>query len=116
MRAAWTNELVFFQSAHEGEIVAKLEEAEAEGVGVILNAAAYTHTSIAIRDCLEAMRIPKIEVHLSNPDAREDFRKTNYIRAVMNGHVCGFGWYGYMLSLEAMKHLIDNNKEGSLNV
>lgn len=105
--AHWAGEVVFFQSAYEGALIEKAYEAHANGVGLILNAGAYTHTSIALHDCLESLTIPKIEVHISNPDARESFRKTNYIRPVTDGHICGFGWYGYILAVDAMRHLIE---------
>ncbi len=88
-----------FQSNMEGELVTALQRADTEADGVILNAAAYTHTSVAMRDAISAIKIPVVEVHLSNPQAREDFRKTSYIAAVCAGSISGFGEQSYALAL-----------------
>ena len=88
-----------FQSNMEGELVTALQRADVEADGVILNAAAYTHTSVAMRDAISAIKIPVVEVHLSNPQAREDFRKTSYIAAVCAGSISGFGEQSYALAL-----------------
>ncbi|WP_341677635.1 type II 3-dehydroquinate dehydratase [Niveibacterium sp. SC-1] len=91
-----------FQSNHEGELVDRVQAALAEGVAFILiNPAAYTHTSVALRDALAAVRIPFIEVHLSNVHAREPFRKHSYFSDLAVGVICGLGADGYRLALEA---------------
>ncbi|MDR1067695.1 MAG: type II 3-dehydroquinate dehydratase [Clostridiales Family XIII bacterium] len=96
--AALGAELTFFQSNVEGEIVAAIQDADNYD-GVILNAGAYTHYSIAIRDAIAAVRTPVVEVHLSNVHAREDFRKTSVIAPVCAGTISGFGKLSYKLAL-----------------
>ena len=95
-----------FQSNSEGRIIDFLHQARIESDGVILNGGAYTHTSIAIHDALKAVEKPIIEVHLSNPAAREAFRSTNFIAPVVNGSIAGFGSLGYVLALEALNSII----------
>lgn len=99
-------ELICFQSNHEGAIIDKLEEAGEKGDGVILNAGAFTHYSYAIRDAVAALRIPTVEVHLSNVHAREGFRKTSVLSEVCVGQICGFGKDSYFLALSALAKLI----------
>lgn len=94
--------LTFHQTNHEGEMVDMLHAARGQHAGVILNAGAYTHTSIALMDAISSIMLPVIELHLSNIHAREDFRKTSYIARVAVGQICGFGAAGYPLALEAM--------------
>ena len=89
----------FFQSNLEGEIVDKIQECFGEIDAIIINAAAYTHTSIAIRDAIAAVGIPTIEVHISNIHRREDFRKDNMIAPVCASSIVGFGPFGYHLAL-----------------
>ena len=90
------------QSNHEGEIVDLIGKAKDGGIGAILiNPAAYTHTSVAIRDAIAASRVPAVEVHLSNIYAREEFRHTSLIAPVAKGQVSGFGKTSYLLGLEA---------------
>ena len=102
-------ELKIFQSNHEGEIVDCIQKAKEEKISAILiNPAAYTHTSVAIRDSLEAVKIPAVEVHLSNIYAREEFRHTSLIAPVARGQVSGFGVQSYLLGLEAAISLIQN--------
>lgn len=92
-------ELVFRQTNSEGALVDLVQEAGAEGLALILNAGAYTHTSIALHDALRAISVPSIEVHLSNPAAREGFRQTNFVSSAVNGSIAGFGANGYDLAL-----------------
>ena len=90
------------QSNHEGHLVDWLHEAAAEGAhAVILNAGALTHTSVALFDAIKAIGTPVIEVHLSNPAAREEFRHKSFIAPVAKGTICGFGAFGYQLALDA---------------
>ncbi|HVI97741.1 MAG TPA: type II 3-dehydroquinate dehydratase [Sphingomonas sp.] len=94
------------QSNHEGHLVDWLHEAQATGAkAVILNAAAYTHTSVALLDAIKAIATPVIEVHLSNPHARDAFRHTSYVGRAARGIVAGFGAMSYMLALEAAARL-----------
>ncbi|KQS01851.1 3-dehydroquinate dehydratase [Sphingomonas sp. Leaf357] len=94
------------QSNHEGHIVDWLHEAQAEGAkAVILNGGAYTHTSIAIHDAMKGIKTPVIEVHLSNPHARESFRHQSYIARAAKGTIAGFGALSYVLALEAAARL-----------
>ncbi|MEO1029125.1 MAG: type II 3-dehydroquinate dehydratase [Pseudomonadota bacterium] len=94
-------DIVFRQSNHEGELVDWIQEARTEASVIIINAGAYTHTSVAIHDALRACEIPILEVHLSNPSARESFRKRNYIAPIAVGTIAGFGAMGYSLALKA---------------
>ncbi len=90
------------QSNHEGHLVDWLHEAQAEGAkAVLLNAGAYTHTSIALHDAIKAVKTPVIEVHLSNPHTREDFRHISYVGRAARGTVAGFGALSYLVALEA---------------
>jgi len=96
----------FRQSNHEGVLVDWLQEARSGALAVVLNAAAYTHTSIAILDAIKALDgVPLIEVHLSNPAAREPFRSVSYVGQVANGIVAGLGLLGYLLAIEAAVRL-----------
>jgi 3-dehydroquinate dehydratase-2 len=88
-----------FQSNHEGDIVDALQAAGRDADGVILNAGAYTHTSVAVRDAAAAIAAPVVEVHLTNPHAREEFRKTSLLAGVCAGSICGFGDESYALAL-----------------
>ncbi|MEE9379871.1 MAG: type II 3-dehydroquinate dehydratase [Hyphomonadaceae bacterium] len=95
------HEIVFRQTNHEGELVDWIQEASSVASAIILNAGAYTHTSIAMHDALRACDAPIIEVHLSNPAAREGFRRRNYVTSLATGTIAGFGAQGYELALEA---------------
>ena len=100
--------LEFFQSNHEGAIVDKIGKAKSEGIrAILINPAAYTHTSVAIRDAVSAVELLTVEVHLSNIYAREEFRHQSLIAPVSFGQVSGFGVMSYVLGLEAIVHLIN---------
>ncbi len=92
----------FRQSNHEGELVTWIQQALGSADALVLNAGAYTHTSVAIHDALRAVALPVIEVHLSNVFAREPFRHHSYISAVATGVICGFGPAGYAFALRAL--------------
>jgi len=96
----------FFQSNHEGEIVERLQKARGEADGIVINPAGYTHTSVAIRDALLYSAVPAVELHLSNPSKREEFRKVSLVEDVVAGRICGIGGYGYVLALQAILHLL----------
>ena len=98
-------ELRFFQSNHEGELVDLIQEADREADGVILNAAAFTHTSLALRDAVAAVAVPVVEVHLSNPAGREEFRRFSYLAGVCAGSISGFGADSYLLALAWFQRL-----------
>ena len=97
----------FRQSNLEGELVSWIQQARGEHDGIILNAGAYTHTSIAIMDALSVAELPVVEVHLSNVFRREVFRHHSYVSPVAKGVICGFGAHGYLLALDALARLID---------
>ena len=101
-------EIIFFQSNNEGEIINKLHEVEKFYDGIIINPAAYTHSSIAILDSLRAINKPKIEIHLSNIYSREEYRKKSITSEGVHGLICGFGGNSYILGIEAMAKLIYN--------
>lgn len=97
--------IVFRQSQREGELVEWLHEARDKASVVVLNAASYTHTSVALHDAIKAITIPVIEVHLSNPHGREAFRHHSYISPVAKGVIAGFGATSYVLAIEAAARL-----------
>lgn len=98
--------LEIIQSNHEGEIVELIGKSKGKYGAILINPAAYTHTSVAIRDAISAVNVPTVEVHLSNIYAREEFRHTSLISPVAKGQICGFGKTSYMLGLEAAIGLI----------
>lgn len=100
--AALSFALDFRQSNHEGELVAWIQEARTEAAGLIVNAGALTHTSIAMLDALLACPVPSVEVHLSNIFTREPFRHHSYVSKAAKGVICGFGALGYELAIEAL--------------
>lgn len=99
--------LVFRQTNHEGELVDWIQEARLEANALILNAGAYTHTSIAMHDALKALTIPVVEVHLSNPGTRESFRRRSFVAPAASGLVAGFGAFGYRLAVDAAINLAE---------
>jgi 3-dehydroquinate dehydratase-2 len=98
--------VVFRQSNHEGQLVDWIHEARAEGSVIVINPAAYGHTSIALLDALKAAELPVIELHLSNPAARDDFRRHSYVSRVATGMITGFGAAGYELAVDAAVRLV----------
>lgn len=99
------HELQYFQSNVEGFLIDRLQQANAEGIeGAVLNAGAYTHTSIALHDCIRSLHFPVIEVHISNVHQREEFRHHSMISSACRGVICGFGLDSYRLGIEALIH------------
>lgn len=98
---AFGRQVVFRQTNHEGELIDWLHEAREKAALVILNPGAYTHTSVALYDAVKAIAVPVIEIHLSNPAARESFRHTSYVAPVAKGVIAGFGAHSYTLAIEA---------------
>jgi 3-dehydroquinate dehydratase-2 len=103
-------EVEFRQSNVEGELVGWIQQANGNFSSIVLNAAAYTHTSIALRDAIIAVGIPTIEIHLSNVHAREEFRHRSTIAAVCRGQISGFGAFSYILGLEAAVNINEPRK------
>ncbi len=95
-----------FQSNHEGEMVDRIQKANDAFDGIIINPAAYTHTSVAIRDALSMLTIPIVEIHLSNINKRESFRHTSLMADIATARISGFGAQGYQLALEGVAHLL----------
>ena len=101
-------ELTLFQSNIEGELVEKIQDSRNNQRGVIINAGGYTHTSVAIHDALKILKIPIIELHISNIYNREEFRHKSLISKLAKGIICGFGANGYLMALEAMNKFLKN--------
>jgi 3-dehydroquinate dehydratase-2 len=99
-----------FQSNEEGQIVTQIQEFSRVGQGLVINPGAFTHTSIAIRDAIAGVKIPTVEVHLSNVYAREEFRKQSFIAPVCIGQVSGFGVNSYLLGLKALVDYLDSKR------
>ena len=98
--------IALYQSNIEGELVDKIQNARKEFQGLIINAGGYTHTSVAIHDALKILKIPIIELHITNIYNREDFRHKSLISKIAKGIICGFGSDGYIMALEAMKNYL----------
>jgi len=96
-------EICYFQSNVEGELINKMQEVGFSFDGIILNAGAYTHTSVALHDCIRSLKCPVIEVHISNVHQREEFRHKSMISSACRGVICGFGLDSYRLAVEALK-------------
>ena len=106
LRKKYTDvQIDYFQSNIEGELIDKIQQAGFDADGIILNAGAYTHTSIALQDAIRSVTAPVIEVHISNVHAREAFRHVSMIACACRGVICGFGLNSYRLALEALKEL-----------
>ena len=101
-------EIEYFQSNSEGELIDKLQKVGFTHDGVVLNAGAYTHTSIALQDCIRALKCPVVEVHISNVYRREVFRHQSYLSSVCLGVVCGFGLHGYVMAIDGILAHLSN--------
>jgi 3-dehydroquinate dehydratase-2 len=106
-------DLTFRQSNHEGELVTWIQEAGLAGAGIVINAGAYTHTSIALRDAISGSGATAVEIHLSNVYARDDFRHKSLIAPVCRGVICGFGTTSYLLGFEAILPLLRQKAQGA---
>ena len=103
LQAAYPDvQIDYFQSNHEGALIDKLQEVGFSYDGIILNAGAYTHTSVALYDCIRGIKTPVIEVHISNVHQREDFRHHSFLSPACKGVICGFGLDSYRLAVEAL--------------
>lgn len=100
-----------FQSNHEGDIIDRIHAARIEYSGIVLNAGAFTHYSYAIRDAISSINIPVIEVHISNIHKRDEFRHKSVISPVCTGQIAGFGKNSYILGLQALKAVLEENEE-----
>lgn len=105
--------LDFRQSNGEGELVGWIQDARTDAAGIVINPAAYTHTSVAILDALQAGGLPVVEVHLSNIHRREPFRHNSYVSRMAHGVICGFGSQGYLFALDAMARIL-GRQEGTV--
>ncbi len=103
-------EVEYFQNNAEGRLIDRLQEARLDCAGVIFNAGAYTHYSYALRDAIASIKIPVVEVHMSNVDNREDFRKISVIAPVCRGSISGFGKYSYCLAFYALNNILGEGK------
>jgi len=97
-------QLDYYQSNIEGELIDKMQQVGFDCDGIVLNAGAYTHTSVALQDCIRSLKAPVIEVHISNVHKREEFRHKSMISCACLGVICGFGLDGYRLAVEALLH------------
>jgi 3-dehydroquinate dehydratase-2 len=108
----WAAQIDFRQTNLEGELITWVQKAKGEFDAIVLNAAAYTHTSVGLRDAIAACGVPTVEIHLSNIHAREEFRHKSYIAAVCVGQIAGFGTNSYILGLDAAVNAIEIRKKG----
>jgi 3-dehydroquinate dehydratase II len=108
--AAAGAQLVFRQSNHEGELVDWVQEARQKASALVINAGGYTHTSVALHDALKVLTIPVVEVHLSNPGTREDFRHKSLVSPAASGLIAGFGPMGYRLAIQAAAQLAEQRR------
>jgi len=104
------------QSNIEGTLIDRIQEARAWAGGVILNAGGYSHTSVAIRDAVASIPIPTVSVHLTNPAAREEFRRIDVIATASRGVVAGFGWRSYVIALEALVTLLRGDESSGVGL
>lgn len=112
LRAAYPDvEINYYQSNIEGELIDKMQQIGFSCDGIVLNAGAYTHTSIALQDCIRSLQAPVIEVHISNVHKREEFRHHSMISCACAGVICGFGLDSYRLAVEALKGLATQSAE-----
>jgi 3-dehydroquinate dehydratase-2 len=102
-------EVRIMQSNHEGEIIDAIQEARSWADAIVINPGAFTHYSYAIRDAITAVRMPTIEVHLSNVHSREEFRRNSVIAPVASGQIVGLGVYGYLLALDAARQIVEQS-------
>ena len=96
--------VVFYQSNHEGDLIDKIQQSDVDGI--VFNAGAYTHTSIALRDAIASVKTPVVEVHISNVHSREEFRHKSMIAPVCLGQICGFGMNSYILAIEGLNRFL----------
>ena len=104
-------EVGWFQSNHEGDIVEKIQACRKGWDGIVLNSAAFSHTSVAILDALQAVKTPCVEVHLSNIHSREEFRRRSLTAAVCRAVISGMGWSGYLYALQFLSGIFENKEE-----
>lgn len=106
--AAASAQIHFMQSNHEGELIDAIHAAQTAGAAIVINPAAYTHTSVAIHDALKAVSVPSVEIHLSQPAKRETFRQRSLVAEAVTGTISGFGAQSYLLGLQAALNLLES--------
>lgn len=103
------HDIVFLQSNIEGELVDFIQKAGRDGAGIVINPAAYTHTSVALHDALKAVSVPSVEIHLSQPAKRESFRRRSFVAEAVHGTISGFGSDSYVLGVQALSNLLEDD-------